>query len=146
MKYQWRYEKLGDVTYNVLPESQIKPFLMDWIKREWEIDNAEFPSQSWTVEWLELLPRMHFTLQVLNLVDITPRAELMSYKTPTYDFIARLKERAQEREISFLRGVSSEPLLVNHCGLELMDGYTRYLVFKKHKQEKVLVYVGRLND
>jgi len=43
MKYEWRYEKLGDVTYNVLPQTQIKPFLMECVKREWEIDHSEFP-------------------------------------------------------------------------------------------------------
>ena len=28
MKYEWRYEKLGDVTYSVL-DAQIKPFRTD---------------------------------------------------------------------------------------------------------------------
>jgi hypothetical protein len=26
MKYHWEYPKLGDFTYNLLPQSQIKPF------------------------------------------------------------------------------------------------------------------------
>ena len=142
MKYEWRYRKLGDVTYNVLPEAQIKPFLMDWVRREWEGDHAEFPDQPWTLEWLNLLPRMDFALQTLNLSDITLRTDLMAHKTPTYDFLDELTERVQEREESFHRGVSCEPLVVNRKGLELMDGYTRYMVLKKHGQEKVLAYVG----
>ena len=142
MKYEWRYKKLGDVTYNVLPEAQIKPFLMDWVRREWEGDHAEFPDQPWTLEWLDLLPRMDFALRTLNLSDITLRTDLMAHKTPTYDFLHSLTERVQEREESFHRGVSCEPLVVNRKGLELMDGYTRYMVFKKHGQEKVLAYVG----
>ena len=72
MKYQWEYRKLGDFVFNVLPQAQIKPFLLEWIKREWEIDHAEFPDQSWTLEWLGLLPRMHFDLEVLQLADIHP--------------------------------------------------------------------------
>jgi len=43
MKFKWKYRKLGDFTYNILPRTQIKPFLMEQLKREWETDHAEFP-------------------------------------------------------------------------------------------------------
>ena len=142
MKYEWRYRKLGDFTYNVLPPSQIKSFLLEWVKREWEIDHEESPDQPWTVEWLDLLPRMEFQLETLPLDQIRPRTDLMNYKTEAEDFMASLIERAAEREESLLRGVSTEPLLVNRLGLELMDGYTRYIVLKKHNQREVLAYVG----
>jgi hypothetical protein len=142
MKYEWRYQALGDVTYNVLPDAQIEPFLLEWVGREWELDHAEFPDQPWTSEWLDLLPRMDFALRTLRLSDIALRADLMAHGTPTYDFASELAERAREREESFLRGVSCEPLVVNRAGLELMDGYTRYMVFRKHGQEEVLAYVG----
>ena len=146
MKYQWQYQKLCGVTYNVLPQSQIMPFLMDWVMQEWKTDHGEFPDQPWTAEWLHLLPEMEFTQQTLSLADIVLRADLMNHKTPDYDFAAELGERVQEREVSFLRGVSCEPLVANGHGLELMDGYTRYMVFRKHKQEEVLAYVGTLKS
>lgn len=142
MKYEWQYRKFGDFTYNVLPRSQIKPFVLEWIKREWEVDHAEFPDQPWTIEWLDLLRHMEFELEELNMADIRLRPELMSYRTEADDFQVSLAARAREREESLLRGVSTEPLLVNREGWELIDGYTRYMVLKKHKQSKVLAYVG----
>jgi len=61
-------------------------------------------------------------------------------------FQISLKERADEREESMLRGVSIEALLVNRNGLELMDGYTRYTVLKWHGQKEVYAYVGTVTD
>jgi hypothetical protein len=57
-------------------------------------------------------------------------------------FRRSLEERADEREESMLRGVSIEPLLLEHAGLELMDGYTRYTVLLRHRQEQAYAYVG----
>lgn len=102
--------------------------------------------QLWTIEWLDLLSRMVFGLEELSLDQIQLRLDLMNYKTEADDFVASLTARAHEREESFLHGVSMEPLLVRHPGLELMDGYTRYMVLKKHGQRKVLAYVGTLAE
>ena len=129
-------------TFSLNPE--IKPFLMEWLKKEWEIDHKEAPEQPWTIEWLSLLPRMEFSVQTLELDSIKPRPDLMSYRTDTYDFMTELMERAEEREESLLRGISTEPLVVNRDGFELMDGYTRYVVLKKHGHERVYAYVGTL--
>ena len=143
MRFEWEYVKLGDFTYNILPELQIKTFLMEYLKREWEIDHAEFPDQHWTLEWLDLLTRMKFTLETIRLEEIRLRQELMSYRNDTYDFIVSLRERVDEREESFLRGISLEPLVVNGDNMELMDGYTRYMVLKKYEQKNVYAYLGR---
>ena len=145
IRYEWEYLKLDDFTYNVLPELQIKPFLMEYLKREWEIDHAEFPDQAWTLEWLDLLSRMEFTLETVRLEDIRLRRELMDYRNDTYDFMASLRERADERRESFQRGVSLEPLVVNGDNMELMDGYTRYIVLKEYRQERIYAYTGRVN-
>ncbi len=64
---------------------------------------------------------MHFELEVFRLADIHLRDDLMTRKTPMYDFMAEPDSRVQEREESPLRGVSIEPLVVNRSGLELMD-------------------------
>lgn len=85
---------------------------------------------------------MDFRLEVLNLGIVKPRNDLISHKTPTYDFMSELDLRVREREESFHRGISCEPIVVNKCGFELMDGYTRYMILKRHKQEKVMAYVG----
>lgn len=82
--------------------------------------------------------KMEFALEILKLEGIHPRAELMSVE----DFQNSLKERADEREEGMLRGVSIEPLLINRNGSELMDGYTRYMVLKRHGQKEVYAYVG----
>jgi len=143
MRFEWEYVKLGDFTYNILPELKIKTFLMEYLKREWEIDHAEFPDQHWTLEWLDLLTRMKFTLETIRLEEVRLRQELMSYRNDTYDFIVSLRERVDEREESFLRGISLEPLVVNGDNMELMDGYTRYMVLKKYEQKNVYAYLGR---
>ncbi len=141
--WQWEYRRLGAAVYNILPPDQIKPFLTYWLGREWEIDHSEDARQPWTAEWLALLPTMEFTLEVMRLADIMPRRDLMSYKTATYDFARELAERVQEREESFQRGVSMEPLVVKADGLELMDGYTRYALLEHLGQDQVYVYLGR---
>ena len=143
IKYEWEYRKLGDFTYNVLPQSQIKPFLMELLKAEWETDHTEYPDQNSTIEWLELLPQMNFTLEILGLGDIRLRKDVMDYRTDTYDFKASLRQRANERKESFLHGVSTEPLVVNRDGMELMDGYTRYMILRDYQQEKGYAYVGQ---
>lgn len=142
MRWSWRYVQLGDFTYNILPEGEIKPFLMEWLVREWEIDHREAPDQPWIVEWLDALPEMAFSLEILGLEDVRPRPDLMNHKTPAYDFMEELLERAAEREESLLRGVSTEPIIVNRDGFELMDGYTRYMIFHKYDQKQVYAYVG----
>ncbi|HJR79490.1 MAG TPA: hypothetical protein VJ821_05410 [Anaerolineales bacterium] len=106
--------------------------------REWEFDRQEAPEERWTVEWMNILPKMEFALEILPLDAIHPRPDLMMVE----DFQTSLRERAHEREESMLRGVSIEPLLVNRNGFELMDGYTRYTVLKRHGQKEVYAYVG----
>ena len=139
MKYDFEYCKLGDFTYHVLHDpTLIKKFLMQWIMREWEIDRREAPDEYWTDTWMNTLPKMDFTLEIIPLDDIHPNKDLMSVE----EFQTGLKERADEREESVLRGISIEPLLVNREGCELMDGYTRYTVLKRHNQKEVYVYLG----
>jgi len=139
MKYDFDYQKLGDFTYNVLHDPNvIKKYLMQWIMNEWESDHREAPDEHWTVAWMRVLPRMEFSLEVIKLEDIHPNPDLMSVE----EFRADLEERADEREESMLRGVSIEPLLVNREGFELMDGYTRYTVLKRHGQKEAYVYLG----
>jgi len=137
--FSFEYRKLGDFTYNVLPDPlTIKAYLMKWILREWKSDHKEAPDEEWTVEWMDMLPNMEFALEVLKLESIHPRADLMSVE----DFQTSLKERADDREESMLRGVSIEALLINRNGMELMDGYTRYMVLQRHSQKEVYAYVG----
>ena len=144
--FEFVYRKLGDFTYNILAHQEdIYPFLLLWIGQEWQSDNEEFPDQVWTIEWLKLLPQMTFSLEILDLKAVKPREDLMSHQTESYSFIEELMARAQERELSMLRGVSIEPLLVNEDGLELMDGYTRLMVLQKYGQEKVYAYIGHLS-
>ena len=137
--FPFEYRKLGDFTYNILSEpADIKDYLMKWIMHEWEIDHNEAPDERWTVAWMNLLPRMDFSLEMIELKNIRPNPDLIS----VVDFISDLEERADEREESMLRGVSIEPMLVNRNGFELMDGYTRYTVLKRHGQKEVYVYLG----
>lgn len=137
--FPFEYRKLGDFTYHVLTDPcEIKSFAMDWIMREWESDHNEAPHEHWTVAWMQALPAMEFTLEVIPLEAICPNADLISVE----EFQTSLKERADEREESILRGISIEPLLVNRNGFELMDGYTRYTVLKRYKQQEVYVYLG----
>lgn len=139
MEFPFEYRRLGKFTYNVLTDPlTIKAYLTKWIMKEWESDHNEAPDEHWTVEWMNLFPRMEFALEVLHLDDIHPNADLFSVE----DFQRSLKERADEREEAMLRGVSIEALLVNRNGLELMDGYTRYTVLKWHGQKEVYAYVG----
>ena len=139
MTFPYEYRKLGDFTYHVLSDpGEIKSYLMKWIRREWEFDHNEAPGEHWTVAWMNVLPKMDFTLQIIYLHDIHPNADLMSVE----DFQRSLKERADEREEAMLRGVSIEPLLVDQNGFELMDGYTRYTVLKRYQQKEVYAYIG----
>jgi len=139
MGFPFEYRKLGDFTYHVLSEPiTIKAYLTEWILPEWEVDHSKAPEEKWTVEWMNLLPNMEFALEIIRLDDIHPRSDLMSVE----DFQNSLKERADEREESLLRGVSIEPLLINRNGFELMDGYTRYMVLKRHNQKEVYAYMG----
>jgi hypothetical protein len=141
MHFPFEYRKLGDFTYHVLADpDHIKAYVMIWIMREWELDHKNAPDEHWTVEWMNILPGMKFSLEVLDPGEIHPHPDLMS----TEGFIAALQERADEREESMLRGVSIEPLLINREGFQLMDGYTRYSVLKKYNQSQVYAYVGTI--
>lgn len=141
LTFPFEYRKLGDFTYHVLssPE-EIKAYLLKWIMAEWEYDHNEAPNEHWTVEWMSILPKMEFKLEIINLDDVRPNADLMSVE----NFQISLKERADEREESILRGISIEPLLINRNGFELMDGYTRYTVLKRYTQKEVYAYLGSL--
>ena len=141
MKFPFEYRKLGDFTYHVLSDPNIiKTYLMEWIMREWESDHNQAPEEHWTVAWMNALPNMEFALEIINLDDVCPNADLWTVE----EFHVSLKERADEREESILRGISIEPLLVNRSGFELMDGYTRYVVLKRFEQKGVYAYVGLL--
>jgi hypothetical protein len=135
----FEYRRLGDIAYHVLADpAAIRELLLQWILPEWESDHREAPHEIWTVEWMERLPRMTFTLAALDLASIRPRADLM--RAP--GFRASLEQRADERDQAVLRGVSIEPLLVDRQGLELMDGYTRYTVLHRRRQKQVYAYIG----
>ena len=141
MEFPFEYRKLGDFTYHILLDPiTIKAYMMKWILHEWELDHNEAPDEKWTVEWMSLLPNMEFALEIIRLDDIHPRLDLMGVE----DFQTSLKERADDREWSLLRGVSTEPLLINRDGFELMDGYTRYTVLKRYGQKEVYAYVGSI--
>jgi hypothetical protein len=141
MEFPFEYRTLGKFTYNVLTDPlMIKAYLTKWIMKEWESDHNEAPDEHWTVEWMKAFPKMEFALEVLPLDDIHPNADLFSVE----DFQRGLKERADDREESMLRGVSSEALLVNRNGFELMDGYTRYTVLKRHGEKYVYAYIGTI--
>ena len=137
--FSYEYRKLGDFTYHVLTDpADIKSHLMKWIMREWEMDHNETPEEHWTVAWMDVLPKMEFRLEIIELEDIHPNADLWSVD----EFRSDLEERADDREESILRGASIEPLLVNRNEFELMDGYTRYTVLKRYEQKVVYAYVG----
>ena len=139
MNFPFEYRKLGDFVYNILSDPEnIKAYLMKWIMREWEFDHNEAPDEHWTVEWMARLPRMDFALETIRLEDVRPNMDLWSVE----EFQTSLKERADEREESMLRGISIEPLLVDRDGFELMDGYTRYMVLKRHEQKEAYAYLG----
>ena len=137
--FSFEYRKLGDFTYHVLSNpTEIKIYLMKWIMREWEFDHNEAPEEHWTVKWMNALPQMEFGLEVFHVEAIIPNSDLMRVE----EFLSSLKERADEREESILRGISIEPLLIDRDGFELMDGYTRYTVLKRYKQKEVYAYIG----
>ena len=139
MMPSFEYRKFGLFTYHLLTDPlTIKTHLIKWILGEWESDHHEAPEEPWTLEWMNLLSKMEFALEVIRLDDIHPRADLMSVE----DFQISLKERAEEREEAMLRGVSIEPLLVKRNGFELMDGYTRYTVLNRYQQKEVYAYMG----
>jgi hypothetical protein len=136
----FEYRRLGDFTYHILSDPEaIKNHLMKWIMREWELDHNEAPHEHWTVEWMQVLPKMAFSLESIPLEEIHPHPDLMRVA----EFRDSLQERADDREWSMLRGVSIEPLLVNHTGFQLMDGYTRYTVLRRYAQKDVYAYLGR---
>lgn len=138
---RFRYHKLGDFTYHVITDpDDIKKHVMKWIMHEWELDHIEAPHEHWTVEWMEALPQMEFSLKIIQLEDICLHPDLMRVE----EFQASLQERADEREEAMLRGVSIEPLLIDRDHFELMDGYTRYTVLKRYKQREVYAYVGHV--
>ena len=137
----FHYVRLGDFTYNLLRDPhEIKSHLMKWIMQEWESDYSKDPNEHWSFEWMQVLPRMEFELVSLPLADIRPHPNLWGLE----HFQVELKERADDREESLLRGMSIEPLLLNHNGLQLMDGYTRYVVLKRYEQDEVFAYVGHV--
>ena len=141
MEFPFEYRTLGKFTYNVLTDpTTIKAYLIKWIMKEWESDHNKAPDEHWTVEWMNVFPSMEFALEIVHLDDIRPNADLFSVE----EFQRELKERADDREESMLRGVSIEALLVNRNGFELMDGYTRYTVLKRHRQQEVYAYVGTI--
>ena len=141
LTFSFEYRKLGDFTYHVISDpTEIKNYLMKWIMREWEFDHNQAPEEHWTVNRMSALPQMEFRLGIVDLNDICPNPDLMSIA----DFQVSLKERADEREESILRGISIEPLLINRDGFELMDGYTRYTVLKRYEQKEVYAYVGEM--
>lgn len=142
LTFPFDYRKLGDFTYHVLSDPKdIRAYLMKWIMPEWKSDHNQAPEEHWTVTWMEALPKMEFTLDVIHLDEICPNADLMSVEV----FQKELKERAEEREESILRGISIEPLLINRNGFELMDGYTRYTVLKRYNQQDVYAYLGAVS-
>ena len=139
MRFPFEYRQLGDFTYHVLTDpDHIKAYVMIWIMREWELDHKEAPYEPWTVEWMNVLPTMKFSLEAIDLGEIHPHPDLMGEEK----FIIELQQRSDEREESMLRGISVEPLLINRDGFQLMDGYTRYSVLKKYNQSEVYTYVG----
>jgi hypothetical protein len=136
----FQYIRFGDFTYHILTDPVlIKSHLTKWMMLEWEHDHILAPEEHWTVEWMKVLPRMEFTLEVLSLREIQPHPDLWALQ----QFQIELKERADDREDSVLRGVSIEPLVVSHAGLQLMDGYTRYVLLNRYQQQDVYAYVGK---
>jgi hypothetical protein len=139
----FRYKKLGKFTYHIIRDkTKIKPFLLNWLGKEWEQDNKEFPDQPWTIEWLNHLLNLQFKLIIIHLDKIILREDLMSYKRDEYNFLEELNLRADEMEQSILQGSSIGPLIIRNEGFELMDGYTRYMILKRHQQKRIYAYIG----
>ena len=139
----FQYVRFGDFMYHILTDpALIKSHLTKWMLREWEHDHTEAPNEHWTVEWMQVFPKMEFSLEILPIQAIQPHPDLWA----SQQFQIELKERADEREWSILRGVSIEPLVVNHAGLQLMDGYTRYVLLNRYHQQDVYAYVGHASQ
>lgn len=137
------YKKLGKFTYHIIRNTEeIKSFLLNWIVKEWQQDHEEFPDQRWTIEWLDLLPELKFKLSIVNIDDINLREDLLNYNSNNYNFLETLDNRGEEMEQSILQGSSIGPLIIRNEGFELMDGHTRYMILKKHQQDKTYAYVG----
>jgi len=139
----FKYKKLGKFTYHIIRnKDKINPFLLKWIREEWQIDHKEFPDQQWTIEWLNLLTLMNFELVVVDLDTNNLRQDLMNYKTVSYNFLNELKVRVDEMEESILQGSSIGPLIINRENMELMDVYARYMILKKYQQKRTYAYLG----
>ncbi|MFW9866148.1 MAG: hypothetical protein ACFFEN_08635 [Candidatus Thorarchaeota archaeon] len=139
----FEYRRLGKFTFHVITnKSKIKPFLVKWLDKEWQQDHKEYPDQIWIVDWLNLLASMKFHLEVIELGSIKLREDLMNYKNESYSFLGELKSRVDEMEEAILQGSSIGPLIVNKENMELMDGYTRYMILKKNGAKEVYVYIG----
>lgn len=137
------YERLGTFTYNVVRDpSAATAYLRFWLKREWETDHEEAPTEPWTVEWLALLPSLGFRLAELDLAAVHPRPDLMAHGTGTASFASALRVRVAERRKSLLRGVSLEPLVVREGTGELMDGYTRYWLLREQGETRIYAYLA----
>ena len=131
----FEYRRLSKFTYHVLSRpNEIRDHILKWSLREWESDHNEAPQEHWTIEWMEILPKMEFSLTILQLEDIRPHPDLWQLEK----FQASLRARADEREEAMLHGVSIAPLLVNQ------RGYTRYGVLKRYQQREVFVYLGQV--
>src|SRR5688572_8495141 len=75
----FEYRRLGDFTYYVLPDpANNRAYVMKWIMREWQFDHDQAPEEHWTVAWLNTLPHLEFSLEVINLANICPNVDLMS--------------------------------------------------------------------
>ena len=85
---------------------------------------------------------MKFKLLVVDLDEINLRQDLMNYTSNSYNFLGKLNLRVEEIEESILQGSSIGPLVINKENVELMDGYTRYMILKKHEQQKTFAYLG----
>ena len=144
---KFKYVPLGNFTYHVIDNPHyIKDYLLHWIIREWRKDRQDFPDQPWIRQWMDVLPQMEFSLEVIRMATIQLRDDLMNYVAPGHSFCESLAERSRDMEESILRGSSIEPLLIDDRTTELMDGYTRHSVLKKYNAGNVYAYVGRTKN
>lgn len=143
MNVKFNYKKLGRFTYHIINnKNDITPFISKWLKKEWDIDIKEFPEQQWTINWLNLLPFMKFKLDIVEMDKIKLHEDLMQYESESYNFLKSLQTRAEEMEIAIIQGSSIAPLIINKENMELMDGYTRYMILKTYNQKRTYVYLG----
>jgi hypothetical protein len=140
--YKWKYKALDGLTYHILGKGMITRYLNEFILKEWQADHEDHPDQPWTVAWMSALEKLKFSLQRVPMDGISLRQDLMCYQTPEYNFQESLNRRVAEREESYFRGVSFEPLLIDGRNMQLMDGYSRYQVLLKHNHSIVYAYVG----